>query len=204
MRHYIVITTLMILIGAFLVAIAWFIASPDYEPALTSLVLLATIIGLFIDRWLSERERRRQLLHSLVHEIYMNIGVFDDLNALKSLDKEKQIHIFPRFYTFTLTAVIASGAFSTKRDKKLWKLLNGWLQRVIDANNRLHITELQTFSNPNIAEIFYAKLSTGNVMVITKQSFLELANHLFDTYKTESGIDRNTILFDVGEKPDLA
>ncbi len=33
---------------ALLGAILWFISSPDYEPAITSLVLVATLVGLFV------------------------------------------------------------------------------------------------------------------------------------------------------------
>ena len=72
---FIVPSTFIVLLVAFSTAVGWLLKSPDFEPAVTSLALLATIIGLFADRWLAEKEKRKALLHTLVHEIYINLSI---------------------------------------------------------------------------------------------------------------------------------
>ncbi len=197
MRHIIVITTLAILFFAFFVGVAWFYSEPDYEPALTSLVLLATIIGIFIDKWLSEKEKRQQLLKSLAHEIYMNAGVIDDLKELRKQENSEKPNILPRFYIGTLTNVISSGVFCTNKDKRLFSLLNGWLQRSTDANVRIAFSESYVFSNPESCSVHYKMLINGNVMKMTVASLAELGEHLLTSYSKESGIDADTVLFDI-------
>ncbi|MGH7786873.1 MAG: hypothetical protein ACRERC_08405, partial [Candidatus Binatia bacterium] len=81
--------------------------------ALTCLTLLTAVTGLFIDRWVTERERRQQLLHALAHELYMNLGALKDLMGIKAQEDQQPPQMLPRFYTSTLVTVISSGAFTT-------------------------------------------------------------------------------------------
>ena len=88
MQRIIKIIVPLLLIIAFLAAVAWAICAPDFEPAITSLALLASLIAIFADRWINSRERRKELLRVLAHELYMNIGVVNDLNeALETIKK---------------------------------------------------------------------------------------------------------------------
>ena len=185
-----------LLIAAFLAAVMWAVCAPDFEPAITSLALLASLIAVYVDRWMNIRERRKELLGVLAHELYMNIGVVKDLKTAKNDENISKPHIYPRFYTTSLTSVIASGMFAGPKDKELWKCMHGWLQRSTDFNNRLNVTESQIFSNPVNAKAFNKKVAEGRVATIAIAEFKELMNILMTNYKTESEIDYDTVLFE--------
>ncbi len=198
MRHYIVLTTLGLLVISFVLALCWLCAKPDYEPALTSTVLLATITGLFIDRWLSSRERRHELLFALVHELYMNIRVLGDPLFVSETVAETRPRVYPRLYTATLETVIASAAFIERKDRILFRLLHSWRQRAGEFNRRLEVTELCTFTKPtsDLLLAFRKALISGRVLGITRATLQELSSHLIATYNNVSGIDVTTRLFD--------
>jgi len=197
MRHIIVRVTFVSLLLAFLIAIAWFIYSPDFEPALTSIALIATIMGLFIDRWLANRERRQELLHALAHELYTNLQVLADPVFHPDIEPRKVPTVYPRLFVATLETVIASGAFIENRDRRLFQLMHSWQERAKDFNRRLDITELRTFTNPSEDEISRVRntLTSGKVLSETKRVLQELSSHLVDNYAKESGVGRDTILF---------
>ncbi len=197
MRHYIVITTFILLVTAFAFAVAWLFSKPDREPALTSAALLATITGLFIDRWLASKERRRELLSALAHELYMNLQVLSDPLFKPDPQPRQGISVYPRLYIATLDTVIASGALTQKGDRKLFRLMHSWRQRATDFNHRLDITEIVTMGDPQPQVIarFRSVLTTGKILSTTRDTLIELAGHLTDDYAKESGIGRDTILF---------
>jgi|688.fasta_scaffold700171_1 hypothetical protein len=195
MQRYIVPTTFALLVAAFFSAIVWLFRSPDFEPAITCLTLITAITGLFIDRWLSEREHRRKLLQALAHELYMNLGVLKDVDMIRSKEGDTTPKMLPRFYNSTLSAVISSGTFTTENDATLWKLLHDWLQRSTEANVRFVTTEQFTFANPETTSLFYDILSSGQVMAQVRSALLDLTSHLLDAYARESGIDKETKLF---------
>ena len=180
---------------AFLGSIAWAVYSLDFEPAITALALLASIVAIFADRWILERERRREVLRVLAHELYMNIGVIKDLSSVKQPDKVNRPHVYPRFYTASLTTAISSGLFTGPRDEKLCKLMNGWLQRAVDFNSRLNVSEIQAFSNLAVVQQFNEKVSEGLAAIGATKTFRELIDHVMSHYIAESGIDRGTVLF---------
>ena len=196
MHKIIKVAVPFLLTTALLAAVAWAIYAPDFEPAITSIALLASLIAIFADRWINSVERRKELLRVLAHELYMNVGVLNDLNEAKKDAKISKAHIYPRFYTTSLASVIASGMFVESKDKKLWKHMNGWLQKSSDFNNRLNVSEAQVLSNPGNAHIFNKKISEGKVAVEAIAQFKELLNIVMTDYKTESGIDYDTVLFD--------
>ncbi|HKZ37765.1 MAG TPA: hypothetical protein VJ184_08955, partial [Chryseolinea sp.] len=136
MHRLIVPVTFVFLLAALAASVGWLVTSPDWEPAVTSLTLVTAITGLFIDRWLAARERRRQMLRALVHEIYMNLGVFREIQSIAPNTKTSSPKMMPRFYNSTLATVIASGVFATDKDAMLWKLFHDWMQRSTEANNR--------------------------------------------------------------------
>jgi len=201
MHRTITCITFVLLLAAFVVAIGWLFSSPDFEPAITCITLITAISGLFLDRWLSERERRKQQLVGLVHEVYMNLGVCQDIKRICSIDNSDCPSILPRFYNTTLTTVIASGSFATKADSTLWKLLHSWAQRSIEANTRLAATEMYTLFRPSTATEFKSGLREGKVMILIKEVLIKLTDHLLEAYPKESGITRETMLF--GEDGDI-
>jgi hypothetical protein len=205
-RHYIVIITFILLSVACLTAVAWFISTPDFEPALTSLALLATITGLFIDRWLAAKERRKELLYALAHELYMNLQVLSDPLFRQDTKLNKVPSVYPRLYIGTLETVIASGAFIQQRDRRLFHFMHLWRQRASEFNRRLDITELRTFMNPTEDEITtFRNLLTGGVVLLETQKVLQdLSTHFTDNYAKESAVGKDTILFSDAEKKNAA
>ncbi|WP_296461550.1 hypothetical protein [Rubinisphaera sp.] len=199
MHRYIIPMTFSLLIAALFAAVGWLIVAPEFEPVITCLTLLTAITGLFIDRWLSEREHRRRLLRSLTHEIYLNLQVLKQLEQITTAASSNGPLMLPRFYNATLSIVIASGVFSTDMDSQLWKMLHNWLQRSNETNNRLTATEAYTLQNPASASLFYEKLSKGEVMVQTRDSLITLSKHLLNAYCEESGIEEDTVLFAVSK-----
>lgn len=195
MHRFIVPLTSILLVSSFIFSVVWLSTSPDFEPMITSLTLLAAITGLLIDRWLSEREHRRKLLKALMHEIYMNLAVLREIyTKVQPLGDASPI-VLPRFYNTTLSTVIADGVFATERDAKLWKLLNSWMQRSTEANVRFTTTEAITFARPSTVPEFHDLMLKGHVMTMTRKALLDLCAHLLESYPKESGIDNDTILF---------
>lgn len=180
---------------ALLVSIAWAICAPDFEPVITTLVLLVSIGAIFADRWTMERERRREVLRVLAHELYMNRAVVRELNSFKQEDKINNPHVYPRFYTTSLSTAISSGSFTGPRDARLWKLMNAWLQRAMDFNNRLTVSEIQVFSNPADAQEWNHKISESPASVESTKTLQELVDHLIGDYNKETGIELDTVLF---------
>lgn len=84
MRKTIVLVTVALLLFALAASVIQLWAEPGFGPAASALTVTAAILGWFIDRWLSERERRRQLLRALVHELYMKLGVLRELDDFAS------------------------------------------------------------------------------------------------------------------------
>jgi len=195
MHRLIVPVTFVFLLAALAASVVWLVTTPDWEPAVTSLTLVTAITGLFIDRWLAERERRRQMLRALVHEIYMNLGVLREIQSIAPNTETRSPRMMPRFYNSTLATVIASGAFATDKDAKLWKLLHDWMQRSTEANNRFTLTEKYTVEHPEATAEFCEKMKGGAVMTTAVRALRDLSSELLDAYSKESGIDRETVLF---------
>ena len=196
MRHIFAIISLLALIVALFIGVAWFYAKPDYEPALTSLVMLSAIFGLFLERLVSEREKRRQLLKSLLHELFMNVGVAKDIRSLKTKEKSKTGLFLPSFYTTTLTSVIASGCFCSGKDKKLFKLLTSWLQRCSETNALISFIGNGAVSNSEHAQYHYNRMAECNATKMAIESLTELYEYLLNSYSIESEMSHETVLFD--------
>lgn len=197
MRHWLVGLTLVLLLAATILAAVWVCVRPDFDSTITLLVLLATITGLVISRWLAERERRRDLLYAVVHELSMNLRALNDLSPPAGLPAG-QPYVFPRFYASSLQAAIGSGAFSGGKDRQLFKLMHQWLQRVLELNRRIDITEMETLRSPQRLEEFVRLMSSGRTLPHIKQALFELTDHLMKHYAKESGIGFETPLFPEG------
>jgi hypothetical protein len=189
--------TLLLLAAAWFVAVVWLVRVPDFEPALTSLALLATMSTLYVDHWLSQRERRRELLATLAHELFVNLQTLNDPVFSSTPVEPHRPVVFPRLSLGSTVNVIASGAFTTTRDTRLFKLLHAWRERADDFNHSLWITEVCSFvvRDPKEIGAFREKLGTGRVLQATRQAFRDLSDHLLVAYSSESGITRDSVLF---------
>lgn len=125
----------------------------------------------------------------------MNRAVVRELNSFKQEDKINNPHVYPRFYTTSLSTAISSGSFTGPRDARLWKLMNAWLQRAMDFNNRLTVSEIQVFSNPADAQEWNHKISESPASVESTKTLQELVDHLIGDYNKETGIELDTVLF---------
>jgi hypothetical protein len=201
LRHeYIVPITIALLAAAFLAAVGWLIYSPDFEPAVTSLALLAAITGLFIDRWVVERQHRKQLLRALMHELYANNHQIKELrDAAASFNTEQPHVILPRFLTSTLGTVIASGVFTGETDAQLWFLLHRWQHRATDANVRLSAMEAHLLRDTR-SKSGYRDFATSKLFETTHAQMVELTSHLLERYSAESGINEETVIFPDGSE----
>ena len=191
--------TVIFLAIAWLLAVAWFVSSPDFEPALTSLALLASISTLYLDLWVRDKRRRAEILKGVVHECYENLNVFKDARFHPDWGKDKGggLTIYPRMHHSIVDAAVASGLFYGPRDERLVVLLHKWRSQADEFNRRLDVTELRTFVNPTPEEVknFRRSLTGGSFIQIVRGTLGDLAECLVDNYSGETDIDRETILF---------
>jgi len=176
----------------------WSLASkPSPEAASAIFALLATVLAVFVDRWLTKKERRQELLYALGHELYVNRNVIADPVWRPSAGAAPVPKVYPRVFTATLDTVIGSGAFNDPGDRKLFNLLHRWREEATEFNRRLDITELRTFMNPHSEELtaWQMRLAEGAVIAQTRGTLTELTELLLDSYSKESRIDRGTVLF---------
>lgn len=153
----------------------WLWRAPDFEPAISTFSLTAAVVGLFVDRWIVTRERRKTLLVTLLHELYMNGEVCKDIDQL--IVDQPRFRPLPRFYNSVLLSVIASGEFSGGSDATLCKRLHDWQQRSREVNDRFKLSETFLIVHPSAAGDFIKTLATGVVMGTCRQSL----NDLIDT-----------------------
>ena len=192
MKHIIPVFLIFALIGALL----WLIYAPDFEPVVTSIALLASLLSIYFDRIIAEKDRKKEILRALANELYLNIEVLKNLKLFCAPENINKPHIYPRFYISSLSNAISSGIFTGKKDKLLWKLMNSWLQRSNDYNNRLTISEINVFSNISLAAEFNNKLTSSKVALISIESFLELQKCVYDKYSKLTGINNDTQMFE--------
>jgi uncharacterized protein YjiS (DUF1127 family) len=197
MRHIVVIVTFLLLATAWVLSVAWFYLRPGVEAAIGNLVLLATITGLFIDRWLAEQQRRRALLRAMSHELYVNLNLLSGAPYAAGSGADDKPRVYTRLFTSSLQATLASGAFAEPRDSPLFRLMHDWLHRATEFNDRLTATEMSTFLNrsPENVVLFAQRMRSGAVMAETRRALHELSKHLVSRYDRESGIGSDTVLF---------
>ena len=198
MRNAVVVVTFGFLGLGLLAAIGWFISSPEFEPLITTLALLATVTALVVERLVSVRERRHELLYSLVHELFLNRNILIDPRFNLDNPPDGEPRVYPRLHVSTLETAIASGAFTASRDRKLFKWMHRWKQRAGEFNRRLDLSELRTFMNPSAEEIeaFHNEMTTGIVLSDTRSALAELWTILLEDYSKESEVASETVLFD--------
>ena len=188
--------TIALLVGAFMASLWALYRDPTAASFTTAVALLAAITGLLIDPWLERRERRRECLNALLHELYMDRRVLDepieDANT-----PAKPVELYSRLYTAALETAVGSGAFGETRDRELFRLLRGWHQRASEYNQRLQFTEvyLATHPSPESVTAFRSRIAGGAVRNAASTAVDGLVKHLLEHYSAESGINRDTVLF---------
>lgn len=188
----------ILFIFAGILALFWYHNERNFEPLITVILIIAGILSISIERWFNLKEKRRELLHELVHELYINLNIVNDSKFNPNSNEAEKFVVFPRLLNTALQACIVSGAFTLKKDKKLFNLMHSWIEFSTEFNNRLNITENAMLLNqtpPNISR-WRIKLKEGQTFVIIKKSLTDLSRHLIKYYKNESGIDETTVLFD--------
>jgi hypothetical protein len=168
-----------------------------YEPAVTICALLAAIIGIFVDRWAANRDRRRELLRSVTYELYENARRLTADVFRPTPEQAKGHAIHPRLFTASIDAVIASGVFTEARDGKLIKQMTVWRHAIYDLNHRLDYAE-HWMSSRVMKMDFTAlrlELTQGPAFQAALTSIKALYDVLMQNYATESGVRKDTPLF---------
>jgi len=188
----------ILFIFAGILALFWYHNERNFEPLITVILIIAGILSISIERWFNLKEKRRELLHELVHELYINLNIVNDSKFNPNSNEAEKFVVFPRLLNIALQACIVSGAFTLKKDKKLFNLMHSWIEFSTEFNNRLNITENAMLLNqtPPNSSRWRIKLKEGQTFIIIKKSLTDLSRHLIKCYKNESGIDETTVLFD--------
>ena len=197
MRNLITILSFGALFVAGLLSVAWFYSEKTFEPFITSLLIFAAITGFFVEKWISDRGKRKRLLFALTHELFINMGVLEDATFRANNKDSSKFVVFPRLESSIVNDVIRSGSFLGARDKLLFKMLHIWRERIQQFNNRLDLTEIACLLNPSPDNILMwrEKLSSGGMIQQVKDAYIDITNELLNNYSNESGVDRDTELF---------
>lgn len=189
MKNIVSFITFCSLVSGLILAILWFITDPQqdyrFEPALTAIGLLATLTGIFAERWASIKEERRVLLLALYREFQGNKAILSDSRFQLNIDTIEHPVVYPRLLMSVTETAIASGVFAERKYRDLFWLLHQWRDIVNEFNRRLDITELRTFVDPSPPEIreFYRALRESNsfndaVDFISRMSNILKSKHL--------------------------
>jgi hypothetical protein len=122
-RHWVVVIFVILLSVDFGLAIYWCFTLEGYlEPIITAIALLATIVGLAIDRWLTTQEQRGELLKLVIYELFQNRHLFSQGAYIAEPVADLMKH-YTRQQTCDMDAALASGLFNGEYDADLFKHL---------------------------------------------------------------------------------
>jgi hypothetical protein len=153
MKSLVTFITFFPLLLGFILAAIWWTKEPNFESLLTGLGLLATITGIFGERWASANEKRIEFLRALLNECSSNVVILSDKRFDPNSHKPGRPIVFPRLIISVTETAIASGVFAERQDRDLFSLLHRWRHTANEFNRRLDITELRTFTNLSPQEI---------------------------------------------------
>ncbi len=139
--------TFLLLAVAWVLAVAWFIAAPNFEPALTSVALLATITGIFAERWFASKERRRQLITMLLQEIQLNCLIVDGPTFSRDASSSMKV-FYPRLFTQAIDQFLWAGEFATAADRPFVYRLHRCRQVLSQVNRKIDAIEQRLFLTP--------------------------------------------------------
>jgi len=153
MKNVVTFVTFFPLLIGFILAIAWWLTQRDYESSLTALGLLASITGIFGERWATANEKKTELLRALSNECISNTAILSDRRFKSESHRLGRPLVFPRLIMSVTETAITSGVFAESKDSNLFLLLHQWRDTVNEFNRRLDITELRTFTNLSSQDI---------------------------------------------------
>ncbi|GAA6621644.1 hypothetical protein [Scytonema sp. NUACC26] len=153
MKVLVTLITFFPLLLGFILATVWWTKERNFEPLLTALGLLATITGIFAERWASAYEKRIEFLRALLNECRSNEAILSDRRFNSNSHQSGRPIVFPRLIVSVTETALASGVFAERKDRELFSLLHQWRHTVNEFNRRLDITELRVFTNPLPQEI---------------------------------------------------
>ena len=192
-KNLVSFVTFCSLVSGLILAIIWFIADPQldyrFEPALTAIGLLATLTGIFAERWASVKEERRVILLALYREFQSNKAILSDSRFNLNIDSIEHPVVYPRLLMSVTETAITSGVFAERKYRDLFWLLHQWRDIVNEFNRRLDITELRTFVDPSPPEIreFYRALRESNSF----NDAVDFASHISNILKSKHLNKRN-------------
>lgn len=147
MKRLVTLITFVSLLLGFILATVWWAKERNFEPLLTALGLLATITGIFAERWASAYEKKIEFMRALLNECRANKAILSDNRFKPNSRKSGRPIVFPRLIISGTETALASGVFAERKDRELFSLLYNWLRTANEFNRRLDITELRVFTN---------------------------------------------------------
>lgn len=155
MKNLVTLITFFPLLLGFILAAVWWTQGGSFESLVTGLGLLATITGIFGERWASANEKRIEFLRALLNECKSNEVILSDSRFNPNSHKPGRPIVFPRLIISVTETAIASDVFAERQDRELFSLLHQWRHTANEFNRRLDITELRTFTNLSPQEICF-------------------------------------------------
>lgn len=194
MHRVVIAATYLLLVGALAAALIAFCKTPDWDRASITFSLFAAVTGLVLDRWVSHRERRRELLRALANELHVVGNIFSSREMQPANVPDRAI-AYARLPTDCLVTCLASGMFTEAADKRLLKLMYAWRQRANEFNEKLELTQdaVKTNDKTQLAH-YHEKVTTGAVTISARERWRELITQLVADYKSLTGIDSQTVL----------
>lgn len=185
-----------ILVVALMLSVLWIVTSKDrFEPSVTSIALLATLLSIFIDKNLSRIEKRQEIIKGLIYEMTENFRILESPRyKVENITEERWV--FQKFTCITAQAAVVSGIFLTSRDQKLYRVLNMLIQNVNDINRRVEFVEqtYMSFTDPKNVIQLKTKLLTGSGMTTFVSSLKTYGKFLVSQYWDESGLFQDSDL----------
>lgn len=185
------------LVAAVVIRIA---VGPSWDGVVTWAGLFAALGTFVVSRWAARRQRRRLALRQVAHEVLKNLRALVDIKERCGVE-DRKYQVFPRCSVAALEMAVVSGLFDTARDAELFKCMHVGLQRCTELNRKLDLTEtLLAFGfNKDQRTSWYTKMKEGAALLTTISEMVHVAHLLTEHYSMETGIDSETILFDVSD-----
>ena len=189
------------LIILFLVALGanvWWLSADveNREPIAVVLALVFAAYGLASQIIVPAREKRRNQLLSLVHEMMKNISILNSHYLVVPDDVEK-IFSLPRLHIWATETLLTSGVIHHEKDRELFNSLHDWHDRTVQINSKLIWSESRFISaDAETKKNIYQSIVELRAM----QSHIECTTALgrlllSDRYAGEHQISETTIVF---------
>jgi hypothetical protein len=139
-----------------LIGVVWFFSvsgTSRFEPAISSLGLLAGLTGILAERRATARERRYLTLITLADELNKNQSSLNNLDYALRHELAPKPRVYPRLAVSAVDAALVSGALTKAGDTPLLRSLHEWRDEVNSFNRRLDLTEMRIFATGRREEV---------------------------------------------------